>query len=55
MYDKATKTVVKKIQNPTLDTVIHSLIPFPNFNVEKFPFLLLRDREGLSIIDIKKG
>lgn len=53
--DRKKKDVVKKIKNPTGDTNCFSLCLIPEFSSDMLPFALLRDRKGVSLLNLKSG
>jgi hypothetical protein len=53
IIDRKTKSVVRQIDIPSGSDNPLCLRLIPGFDLDKFPYLLLRDKEGVSIINVK--
>ena len=42
-----------KIQNISNDSNYCSLLPFPNYSYESFPYVLVKDSKGLNVINVR--
>lgn len=51
--DRKFKQVVKTLENPSGSDRPLSMKLIPGFDFEKLPFALLRDQEGISIVNFK--
>lgn len=45
----------RKIKIPSGDTNCFCVRIIPDYNIDTLPFIILRDRKGVSIVDIKSG
>ena len=52
MIDRKKKQVTIKIAIPSQDLNCFSLLKMPDFHLEKFPFILYRDRKSVGLINI---
>ena len=55
LIDRKAKTVTRTIPNPSGSDNPLCMRLLPSFDLEKLPFALLRDKDGLSIINLKSG
>ena len=53
LIDRKQKSVVRVIENPSNSDSPLCLRLIPGFDYDKFPFLLLRDKEGVSIMNLR--
>ena len=53
IIDRKQKCVVRVIENPSNSDNPLCLRMIPGFDYDKLPFLLLRDKEGVSIMNIR--
>jgi hypothetical protein len=53
IIDRKSKQVIKTIDNPTGSDRPLCMKLFPGFDNEKMPYALLRDQDGVSVIDLK--
>ena len=54
LIDRKYKQIVKQIENPSGSDRPLCMRLFPGFDAEKMPYLMLRDQEGLTIVNLKQ-
>lgn len=55
IIDRKLKQVVKTVENPSGSDRPLSMRLMPSFDVEKLPFIMIRDQEGLTIVNVKNA
>jgi hypothetical protein len=55
LIDRKTKTVLRSIENVSGSDNPLCLRLTPNFDFEKFPYALLRDKDGITIFNLKSA
>ena len=53
IIDRKQKSVVRVIENPSNNDSPLCLRLLPGFDYDKFPFILLRDKEGITIMNLR--
>jgi hypothetical protein len=53
--DRRTRDVSRKIKIPSGDTNCFCMRLIPDYNADTLPFVMIRDRKAISIVDIKSG
>lgn len=53
LIDRKQRQIVKTIENPSGSDRPLCMRLIPNFDMEKMPFALLRDQEGITLINLK--
>ena len=53
LIDRKYKQIVKQIENPSGSDRPLCMRLVPGFDVEKMPFALVRDQEGVTLINLK--
>ena len=55
LIDRKTKAVIRSIENPSGNDNPLCVRPIPMFDYEKLPFVLVRDREGITLVNTRTG
>jgi len=55
LIDRKTKILVRAIANPSGSVNPLCMRLIPSFDLEKLPFAILRDKDGISLINLKTG
>lgn len=53
IIDRKQKQVIKTIENPSGSDRPLCMRLIPNFDIEKMPYALIRDQEGITLINLK--
>ena len=53
IIDRKQRLMIKTIENPSGSDRPLSMRLIPSFDNEKLPFLLLRDQEGITLVNVK--
>lgn len=53
IIDRKQKSVVRVIENPSNNDSPLCLRLIPGFDYDKFPFLILRDKEGVTLMNLR--
>ena len=55
VIDRKTKTVIRSIENPSGSDNPLCMRLIPQFDYEKFPFALIRDKDGVNLVNLRNG
>ena len=53
LIDRKYKQIIKQIENPSGSDRPLSMRLIPGFDIDKMPYLFLRDQEGLTLVNLK--